>query len=66
MQNLKKKMQMNLFTKQKQTHRHRKKLVVTSGGQIIEGWWGGEVRNIGGKIGSKDVLYSMGNIANIL
>ena len=29
--NLKKKIQMNLFTKQKQTHRHRKQIMVTEG-----------------------------------
>ena len=37
MWNLKKIIQINLFTKQKQTHRHRNKLTVTKG----ERWHGG-------------------------
>ena len=38
MWNLKKMIQMKLFTKQKQTHRLRKKLMVTKGGR----WRGGD------------------------
>ena len=39
---LKKKMiQMNLFTKQKQTHRHRKQTMATKGDRVCGGAWTG-------------------------
>ena len=44
MQNLKKKIQRNLFTKQKQTHRFRER---TSGYRGGEGWGEGIVRGFG-------------------
>ena len=69
MWNLKKKMiQMNLFTKQKQTHRLREPTYGYGGG----GWGEGIVREIGIDmytllhlkwITNKDLLYSTGNSA---
>ena len=37
MWNLKKMLQMNFYTKQKQIHRHRNKLMVTEGERLREG-----------------------------
>ena len=39
MWNLKKMTQMNLFEKQKQTHRHRKQIRVYQKGMVREGEW---------------------------
>ena len=68
MWNLKKIIQMNLFTKQKQTHRHREELMVTRG----ERWGGGIDWEFGidrytllysNYTTNKDLLYSTGNTA---
>ena len=67
MQNLKKKMiQMNLFTKQKQTHRLREQtsLLGEKGrGRDRLGVWDWQVHIAIFKIGNKDLLYSTGNSA---
>ena len=58
---------MNIATKKSRLQDIENKLVVTSGegrGTIGAGEW--EVQTIGCKVGYRDVLYNMGNTANIL
>ena len=55
---------MNLFTKQKQTHRHRKQTMVTKGerrGRDKLGVWEQQIHTTIYKINNKDLLYSTGN-----
>ena len=57
--------QMNLFTKQKQTHRHRKQTYSYQRGKIWGrdklGVWDWQVQTTIHKINNKDLLYSIGN-----
>ena len=60
----KKKIQMNLFTKQKQTHRHRKQIY---GNRRGKGWGINQEFGITiYKIDNKDLLYSTGNCIQYL
>ena len=54
------------ITKKKQTHRYREQTRGYQWGADNIGVGEGEVQTVGGKIGSKDVLYNTGNIDNIL
>ena len=56
---------MNLFTKQKQIHRHRKQTYSYQRGKIWGrdklGVWDWQVQTTIHKINNKDLLYSIGN-----
>ena len=67
MWNIFKMIQRNVFTEQKQTHRHRKETYGYQRGKVVGrdklGIWNGHIHTTIFKINNKDLLYITGNSA---